>query len=216
MHPRRTTLPLALLAALALALAALPAAVATAPRVATAEPRLAGDTAPPAASFAGRAVARARQEVTRGVRYDAHYRRLAYPGGDVDPSRGACADVLVRALRAGGLDLQRLVHDDVVAHPAAYPGVASPDASIDHRRVAVLRVWFERHAPRAAAGSFRAGDVVFFRIGPSGDVTHAGVVSDRVGARGLPLLIHNLGPSAREEDVLGAWAIDGHFRPFPD
>jgi hypothetical protein len=167
-----------------------------------------------ASGFAQRVVSRAREEVTRGVRYDARYRSIAYPRGDVDPGRGACADVVVRAVRAGGLDLQALVHDDVVLHREAYPEIARPDSSIDHRRVGTLRVWFERHAPKPS--SYRAGDVVFFRIGPSGAVTHAGIVSDRLDARGVPLVIHNLGPVAREEDVLGAWTVDAAFRPFPD
>jgi Uncharacterized protein conserved in bacteria len=38
-----------------------------------------------------------------------------------------------------------------------------------------------------------------------------GVVSDRTGRSGLPLVIHNAG-MAKEEDCLTRWEIIGHFR----
>ena len=49
--------------------------------------------------------------------YDPGWTLLKYPGGDVDRSKGVCADVVIRAGRDGlGLDLQKLVHEDMVAH----------------------------------------------------------------------------------------------------
>jgi uncharacterized protein YijF (DUF1287 family) len=167
---------------------------------------------------AARIVARARTEVARGVRYDPSYERIAYPGGDVDASRGACTDLVVRAVRAGGLDLQRAVHEDALRAPDAYPGISGLDASIDHRRVPNVKAWLERHAQRLSTrvvdGSWRAGDIVVWRFGicPACRDRHVGVISDKKNEDGVPLVLHNIGPTAREEDVLGAWTIVGHYR----
>ena len=44
---------------------------------------------------------------------------------------------------------------------------------------------------------------------------HIGIVSDRRSPDGArPLMIHNIGGGAREEDVLFGWRITGHFRAF--
>ena len=168
---------------------------------------------------AARMVARARLEVARGVKYDPSYERIGYPGGDVDPSRGVCTDVVVRALRAAGLDLQRALHEDVARAPGAYAEIATPDASIDHRRVPNMKAFLERHALRLTTriddlSAWKPGDIVVWRFGicPACRPRHVGVVSDRKNADGLPLIIHNIGPAAREEDVLRAWTIVGHFR----
>lgn len=179
---------------------------------------------------------RARAEVDRGVRYDPAYRTLTfkdgvdtkktvYPGGDVDPSIGVCTDLLVRALRAGGLDLQREVHEDALAHPKAYPSiVGGVDFNIDHRRVSPVLSWMQRHARSLPTGttsasdrqSWQAGDVVVwaFEACPRCAPNHVGVVSDRARKDGLPKVIHNLGPHPTEDDDLDAWTILGHFRPI--
>jgi len=172
------------------------------------------------ATNAARIVERARAEVVAQVSYDPSYRRLSYPGGDLDARFGVCTDVVVRALRSVGIDLQRRVHEDILAAPSAYPRVRA-DANIDHRRVGPLKTWFERHAKRLPKGfegdaraSWRAGDVVAwaFRPCPACSPDHVGVVSDRVGPRGLPLVIHNIGPTPSEDDQLDAWTVLGHFR----
>ncbi len=166
-----------------------------------------------------RIVSRARAEVARGVKYDPSYERIAYPGGDVDPSRGVCTDVVVRALRAAGIDLQRALHEDVARAPWAYVEIAKPDASIDHRRVPNVKTFLERHALRLTTrvedrSAWRAGDIVVWRFGicPACRPRHLGIISDAKNADGVPLVIHNIGPTAREEDVLLAWTIVGHFR----
>src|SRR5688572_2951532 len=49
-------------------------------------------------------------EQTRVTRlYDPAYTVLPYPMGDVPRDRGVCTDVVVRAFRAAGIDLQREV-----------------------------------------------------------------------------------------------------------
>jgi uncharacterized protein YijF (DUF1287 family) len=188
------------------------------------------------ASRIARVVARARLEVERAVRYDPAYRpltfrdgvdtkKVVYPDGDVDPSIGVCTDLVVRGLRAGGLDLQRAVHEDAVAHPRAYPSIdGGADANIDHRRVAPVLSWMERHATRLPKGtttaddraSWHAGDVVVwaFNACPRCAPNHVGIVSDRARKDGLPKVIHNLGPTPTEDDDLDAWTVLGHFRPI--
>jgi uncharacterized protein YijF (DUF1287 family) len=153
--------------------------------------------------------------------YDGGYVRLAYPGGDVPADRGVCTDVVIRAYRAAGLDLQKQVHEDMRGHFAAYPklwGLARPDRNIDHRRVPNLETWARRagHALPAGtdAAAYRPGDLVSWRL-PNG-LPHIGVVSDRRApdGSGRPLVVHNIGAGTRVEDVLFAWPPVGHFRIF--
>ena len=161
--------------------------------------------------------ARAQVGVTTG--YDPAYRRLPYPGGDVPATTGVCCDVIVRALRtAHGFDLQKAVHEDMLAHFAAYPnkwGLKKPDANIDHRRVPNLQTFFARRGWSLAVGNsaaeYRAGDIVTWDLGNG--LAHIGVVSDRRAQGGAPLVIHNIGRGAQEEDVLLSWPLTGHYRP---
>lgn len=163
----------------------------------------------------------ARRQVGVTVLYDGSYRRLAYPGGDVPPDRGVCTDVLVRAYRALGVDLQALVHEDMKRAWDAYPrlwGLSRPDPSIDHRRVPNLATFFRRHGeslpPRGDPRRFLPGDLVTWRL-PSG-LPHIGIVSDRLAPAGRPLVLHNIGAGAAEEDVLLEFPVTGHFRyPVP-
>jgi uncharacterized protein len=163
------------------------------------------------------AAARAQVGVTRS--YDPAYVRLAYPGGDVPADRGVCSDVVVRALRAGGLDLQKAVHDDMRAKFSAYPtlwGLTRTDPNIDHRRVPNLARWFERQGAAKPitqqASDYRPGDIVAWRL--MNGLAHIGVLSDRRASDGSGrfLVIHNIGQGAREEDVLFAWHQTGHYR----
>jgi hypothetical protein len=159
------------------------------------------------------AAARAQVGVTRI--YDAAYRRLAYPNGDVPAERGVCADVIVRAYRGIGIDLQRRLHEDMGTHFAAYPnhwGLKAPDANIDHRRVPNLATYFGRHgktlSPSRRAADYRAGDVVVWRL--SNGLAHIGLVvaADPVA----PRVVHNIGAGAQEEAVLFDFTITGHYR----
>ena len=161
-------------------------------------------------------VARAREEVTRGVLYDPSWHTMPYPGGDVDPGLGVCTDVVIRGYRAAGIDFQKLVHEDVMSSAASYePWVKKPDATIDHRRVGPLLTYLRRHARSLPANAdYAPGDVVVisFTACPACGPQHVGVVSDRLGPRGVPLLIHNMGPTPREDDTLDSWTHLGHFR----
>lgn len=157
-------------------------------------------------------------ETTTG--YDPSYVRLAYPMGDVPPETGVCADVIIRAFRAVGLDLQVKIHEDMAAHFDAYPkawGLKRTDKNIDHRRVLNLMKWFERQkksVPITANGpDYLPGDVVAWRL--DNGLPHIGIVSDASSSvRGKPLVIHNIGAGAKQEDVLFSWKIIGHYRFF--
>ncbi len=150
----------------------------------------------------------ARAQVGVTVIYDGSYRRIAYPGGDIPADRGVCTDVLIRAYRKAGMDLQVLVHEDMTRAFDAYPhlwGLRRPDSNIDHRRVQNLKVFFSRHGKTlpvsASAGDYLPGDIVVWRL-PSG-LPHIGLVSSRlVPGTGRPLVIHNIGQGTQEEDIL--------------
>jgi len=155
----------------------------------------------------------AQQQVGVTLTYDPAYVSLRYPGGDVPVSRGVCADVVVRAFRGAGIDLQRAVHEDMLGAFKRYPalwGLSHPDANIDHRRVPNLMKFFERHG-KTASGGFLPGDVVAWRL--PGGLLHIGVVSAEVASQTKhPLMIHNIGNGAQKEDVLFAYTIIGHYR----
>jgi uncharacterized protein YijF (DUF1287 family) len=150
--------------------------------------------------------------------YDPAYRVIAYPMGDVPDDRGVCADTVIRAFRAGGADLQVLIHKDMKAAFAAYPqiwGLKHPDTNIDHRRVPNLETFFTRAGAKQPANPdpalYLPGDVVSWRI----PVPHIGVVSTQRTGSGRPLMAHNIGAGSQLEDVLFAWPIQGWFRYRP-
>jgi uncharacterized protein len=149
--------------------------------------------------------------------YDPSYVKLAWPMGDVPVERGVCSDVVIRAFRSAGVDLQVEVHRDMAAHFSAYPGIwglKRPDRNIDHRRVPNLETFFRRkggslNASRQAA-DYLLGDVVSWRLTGSG-LPHIGVVTTRRRAR-APLIAHNIGAGVQIEPVLFDWPVEGWFR----
>ncbi len=172
--------------------------------------------ADPVSGVVARILEGAQRQVGVTVLYDGSYRRLAYPGGDVPPERGVCTDVVVRAYRNAGIDLQLLVHEDLRRAFAAYPrswGMRGPDRNIDHRRVPNLATFFARHGAvlpvSREARDYRPGDVVTWRL--ASGLPHVGIVSARF-AEGRPLVIHNIGAGAVFEDVLFANPVTGHYR----
>ena len=159
----------------------------------------------------------ARSQVGVTLSYDPVYRQLDYPGGDVPLSTGVCTDVVIRALREQGLDLQKSVHEDMRAHFALYPknwGLKRTDRNIDHRRVPNLMTWFKRQGMGLKVSDkpadYQAGDIVTWDLGRG--LTHIGIVSDRSSPAGVPLVLHNIGRGTREEDILFGFAITGHYR----
>jgi uncharacterized protein YijF (DUF1287 family) len=150
------------------------------------------------------------------------YIKLAYPGGDVDRSMGVCTDVVIRAVRNAGLDLQQAVHEDIKRRRTAFPMVKKgPDANIDHRRVGTLLPYFKKHWDQRTAklddsdDPLRPGDVIFMDTFPSrSGPDHIGIVSDRLGPSGLPLIINNWtnGTVTSEMDLLSFVPVLYRFR----
>ncbi len=164
--------------------------------------------------------ARSQTGVTRF--YDPSYVKLNYPGGDVSAERGVCTDVIIRALRAAGVDLQKEIHEDMKLHFDKYPklwGLKKPDSNIDHRRVPNIVTFLKRRGKEIAVtnrgADYLPGDIVVWRI--PGDLDHIGLVvnvtvenSDRFA------VVHNIGRGAQMEDVLFEYKITGHFRYFEE
>ncbi len=180
---------------------------------------LAPEDAPPEPSEFPLLLARAAVERTRHrVVYDGAYYRIPYPGGDPPDSIGVCTDVVIRAYRAVGIDLQRRVHEDMTAHFDAYPdrwGLTRPDPNIDHRRVPNLQVFFARHGRSLPVSGnpddYAPGDIVTWVL--PGGLPHIGIVVDRPSPDGRrPLIVHNIGRGPRLEDVLFRFPITGHYR----
>ena len=160
------------------------------------------------------ALAQTRTRVT----YDGSYRRIAYPGGDVPADIGVCTDVIIRAYRAVGVDLQVRVHEDMSTAFASYPKVWAlnrPDPNIDHRRVPNLQTYFQRRGAQLPIGrnaeDYLPGDLVTWTL--PGNLPHIGLVSDRRTSDGKRwLIIHNIGRGPEVEDMMFNFDISGHYR----
>ncbi len=159
----------------------------------------------------------AKKTVLNGAEYDGRYVEIPFPEGDVPRTMGVCTDVVVRALRNAGLDLQRELQRDLRKAPKAYPRIKSPNPSIDHRRVKNLFPWFRRHwrsLPADDLSSFLPGDVIFMDTLSARGPDHVGIVSDRRGESGHPLIINNwtYGAVTDELDLLPFVPVTAHFR----
>lgn len=168
----------------------------------------------PASERAQTLIAAVRDQMREFVIYDGSYTQLAYPGGDLPSGRGACTDVLIRAYRALGLDLQQLVHEDMLANFDAYPkrwGLKTPDASIDHRRVPNLARFFERHGQTLPvshdAADYLPGDII--TVTPQ----HIALISDlRVRDRTNQLVVLQNNGFGVREDIQDFGPVTGHHR----
>ncbi len=164
------------------------------------------------------ASASAQTEVTTG--YDPAYVGIDYPNGDVPIETGVCSDVVVRAFRKAGIDLQKEVHEDMKRAWSEYPnkwGARGTDSNIDHRRVLNLTTYFTRQNKSLpvtnAPADYRPGDIVSWDLGNG--IDHIGIVTNVWSEPTRRYLIaHNIGSGARIQDVLFAWEITGHYRYF--
>jgi len=152
------------------------------------------------------------------VDYDPTYFKINYPNGDVPKGKGVCTDVVIRAYRKLGIDLQKEVHEDMAKHFSKYPkiwGLKKTDRNIDHRRVPNLQVYFTRFGKSLGASDkapdYKTGDLVTWMIG--GKLPHIGIVTHRKSADGKRnLIVHNVGAGQVLEDCLFAYKITGHYR----
>jgi uncharacterized protein len=178
--------------------------------------------AEPAGNHTQKIIEAARAQVGVTTSYDPAYRSMGYPGGDVPAASGVCTDVVIRALRkAMDIDLQKQVHEDMKNNFSRYPriwGLSRTDRNIDHRRVPNLQTLFTRKGWKLPipekTEDYQPGDLVTCTVPPH--LPHIMIVSDRRTAGGRPLVIHNIGQGAREEDRLADFPITGRYRvPAP-
>ena len=152
------------------------------------------------------------------VVYTPAYVGIKYPNGDVPAKTGVCTDVVIRAYRKLGIDLQKEVHEDMKANFSLYPktwGLKSTDKNIDHRRVPNLEVFFARKGETLPITQnpkdYKTGDLVTWLL--AGDaIPHIGIVTHLKSNNGNPMIVHNVGSGQVLEDCLLSWKIVGHFR----
>lgn len=152
------------------------------------------------------------------VRYDPSYFRLEYPNGDAPADKGVCTDVVIRAYRKMGIDLQKEVHEDMRTNFPKYPndwGLTKPDRNIDHRRVPNLMTFFSRHGTVKSKSSdpkdYLPGDIVCWRL--DGGMTHIGIlVNKKSRDEKRYMVVHNIGAGQVMEDCLFSFTIIGHYR----
>lgn len=155
--------------------------------------------------------------VDRNIVYDPAYFSIDYPNGDVPAGKGVCTDVVIRTYRKLGVDLQKLVHEDMKANFDLYPktwGLTKPDTNIDHRRVPNLMVYFSRFGKEKPISThpenYLPGDIVCWRL--ANGMTHIGVVVDKKSRDGKRFqIVHNIGGGQVLEDVLFAYEVIGHY-----
>ncbi|MEO7100686.1 MAG: DUF1287 domain-containing protein [Luteolibacter sp.] len=152
------------------------------------------------------------------VTYDPSYYKIAYPNGDVPPSKGVAADVIIRCYRKLGMDLQVEVHEDMAEHFRLYPqlwGASGPDTNIDHRRVANLQRFFERKGqtltPSRNAADYHPGDIVVWSLANA--ETHIGIiVPGPKGRQNEAWVVDNMGAGVKWENILFDFNIERHFK----
>ncbi|MDR2841221.1 MAG: DUF1287 domain-containing protein [Paludibacter sp.] len=152
------------------------------------------------------------------VQYDPSYFRIPYPNGDVPANKGVCTDVIIRAYRKLGIDLQKEVHEDMKANFSKYPkiwGMKTTDTNIDHRRVPNLMTFFSRRGTAKKITSdpkdYLPGDIVCWNL--SGGINHIGIVVNKKSTDGQRyLIVHNIGRGQMIEDCLFRFTIIGHYQ----
>lgn len=164
-------------------------------------------------------LAGAKNQLTNPAQYTPGYFKIKYPGGDLPQNIGVCTDVIIRAFRNAGIDLQILVHRDMKNNFKLYPklwGLKKCDSNIDHRRVPNLITFFKRKGKtlttivnKKTQAQWQPADIVIWTL-PNG-LLHGGIISDKKNSQNIPYVIHNLGYTA-EEDCLLVFKIIGHYR----
>ena len=182
-----------------------------------------GSLAAPDNNFGLQLAAAAMKSAGADIVYNGAYTSLSYPFGDVPAGQGGCTDVVIRAYRGVGVDLQKRIHEDMKAGFAAYPsrrvwGLTRPDRNIDHRRVLNMVTFFKGQEAALPvtdlAADYLPGDLVYWNVPKyGGGVTpHMGVVTAVKTSQGEPMIVHHLSGKPLLENVLFAWPVKGHFR----
>lgn len=155
--------------------------------------------------------------INPNIEYDPTYFTIPYPNGDVPKDKGVCTDVVIRAYRKVGIDLQKEVHEDIKKNFNKYPkawGLKSTDSNIDHRRVPNLETFFGRFGETLPVSNkisdYKPGDIVTWML--PGRHTHIGVVVDKKATSGRYMIVHNIGSGQVMEDVLFEYDMRNHYR----
>ncbi|MCK4538895.1 MAG: DUF1287 domain-containing protein [Candidatus Krumholzibacteria bacterium] len=162
----------------------------------------------------------AKERTLHEVTYNGAYFPISYPNGDIPSNFGVCTDLVIRAFRKAGVDLQKKVHEDMAENFNLYPsgriwGLTRPDKNIDHRRVPNLQVFFKRAGVSLEisgdAKDYLPGDLVTWML--PGNLPHIGIVIDEWASDGgRPLIAHNIGEGPKINDILFDYPITGHYR----
>ncbi len=167
------------------------------------------------------------EDILQGAKAEAkrqpQYLNAYYDGGYPPASEGVCTDVIWRAFQDAGYNLKVQIDQDIKDNLHDYPRVnGHPEPNIDFRRVPNLVAFLKRHAtsltPEIIPNNldnlkqWQGGDIVVY----GAPLWHIGIISDQRRSDGIPLLIHNGGPYAMENDMLLDWPSPRlfHFR-FP-
>jgi len=154
----------------------------------------------------------------QNVQYDPSYYSIPYPNGDIASDKGVCTDVVIRAYRKLGIDLQKEVHEDMKANFSLYPkiwGLSRTDTNIDHRRVPNLMTFFSRKGATLPVTNkpedYQPGDIVCWEL--DNGMTHIGiVVNKKSSVSNRYQVVHNIGAGQVLEDCLFQFKIIGHYR----
>ena len=153
----------------------------------------------------------------QNVTYDSKYFIIEYPNGDIPKDKGVCTDVIIRAYRKLGIDLQKEVHEDMISNFDKYPknwGLKNTDTNIDHRRVPNLMTFFSRHGETKSIttnpADYLPGDIVTWDLG--GGIPHIGIVINKKSSdNNRFLVVHNIGNGQEISDCLFSFKITGHY-----
>lgn len=168
-------------------------------------PRLSGIDAD---TFGKRLAAAALAQTQDLVIYTARYQAMAFPLGDVLALHGACIDVVIRAYRVLGIDLQEEMQR---GRPSR------GDTNIEHRRTENMRRFLERSGASLPISVFpedyKPGDIVtYHRPHSRVSTSHIAIVTDVLAPTGRPMIVHNRGYGPQLEDALFVDRITGHYR----
>lgn len=152
-------------------------------------------------------------QIGKTILYDPSYQKISYPNGDFSIERGVCTDVIIRAFRSIGVDLQKLIHEDMQKNWSEYPttiwGLKKTDKNIDHRRVPNMARFFKRLGMQVKDDNFLPGDIIVWDLG--GGVLHVGIL-DTNKSWNTYLVIHNISSGVKQENILNSYKIVGKYR----
>jgi len=152
--------------------------------------------------FCPQRIASCAAELDHYVRYVPDYVRIPFPMGDVPDDTGVCTDVVIRALRCAGLDLQ----EEVFKHRKRKG--KSTDTNIDHRRVPNIGAYLADHPDWKVIPvdqPVQPGDIVWWKVGRKRS-NHVGIaVTDT-------RVMHNIGHGVWADARPDSYALHRIYR----